>query len=263
MVLRRCRAAAAGLLVAAAAPVFAGDAGALVAAAASLRHALTEVAGAYHEAGGAPSPRLSFGSSGNLYRQIRQGAPYELFLSADERYVRDLEAAGLTRGAGVTYGLGRLALVVRRGSPLRADASLDDLAAALADGRLRRFAIANPEHAPYGAAARDVLERRGLWAALRGRLVVGENVAQAMQFALSPGADGGIVAEALTRVPAVRARAEAVLLPAAWHRPLRQQMVRLAHGGGEAERFWRYLQGPAARAILARHGFSPGPAPAA
>lgn len=228
----------------------------VIAAAASLQFVLREIAAAF-EAETGQAVRLSFGSSGNLARQIRQGAPFELFLSADETYVLDLARDRFTRDEGVVYAEGRLAIITRAGSPLVPDARLDGLRAALARGRITRFAIANPEHAPYGARAEEALRRAGLWEAVRERLVIGENVAQAAQFAVSADAEGGIVAYSQALAPRLKERARHALIPADWHAPLRQRMVRLNGAGPVAARFYAYVQSAPARAILARYGFGP------
>ena len=230
----------------------------LVAAAASLQFALEDLTEGFVAHGGAPL-RFSYGASGNLARQIRQGAPFELFLSADERYVLELAADGLTRDRGTPYALGRLAILVPHGSPLRADGSLRDLAAALDDGRLQRFAIANPEHAPYGERAVEALRHAGLWPAIRPRLVIGENVSQAARFALSGSTQGGLVAQSLARLPRLAARGESAPVPADWHRPLQHRMVLLPRAGAGATRFHDYLLTPPARALWRRHGFEPPP----
>lgn len=232
----------------------------LVAAASDLQFALAEVAGAYEKATGA-RVRLVMGSSGNFTRQILQGAPFELFFSADEDYVRQLARAGATRDDGALYAVGRLAILAPEGSPLRADGTLEDLRAALAAGRVTRFAIANPEHAPYGRRAEEALRHRGLWEALKPRLVLGENVSQAAQFATSGNAQGAIVAYSLAAAPKLAKGARFELIPEAWHPPLRQRMVLTAKAGPAAERFYRFVQEPAARAILRAHGFTlPGEA---
>ncbi len=199
--------------------------------------------------------RLVFGASGNLVRQIREGAPFELLLSADEAYVEALTSDGLTRDGGVDYARGRLALFVPEGSPLEPDGRLDDLAAAIGDGRLARFAIANPEHAPYGRAAEEALRHRGIRDAIGPHLVFGENIAQATQFAASGNAQGGIVALSLVIAPEVARRGRHALIPEDWYAPLRQRMVLLAGAGTVAEAFYAYLQTPEAGAIFARHGF--------
>ena len=227
----------------------------VVAAASNLQFALSKIADMFQEDTG-HSLKLSFGSSGNLARQIRQGAPYELFLSADEAYVRKLARDGLTRGDGVPYAEGRLALMVPHGSPLAADGSLDDLAEALSRGRVTRFAIPSPEHAPYGERAREVLRHKGLWEAIRPVLVIGENVAQAAQFALSGNAEGGLVPYSLALDPNLSGRGDFALVPAEWHSPLIQRMVLLPGAGPVAEAFFAYLQGPEARAVLDRYGYA-------
>ena len=227
----------------------------LVAAAASLRHVFPEVVRAWSAAGGAP-PEVSYGSSGNLYRQIVQGAPFDLFLSADEEQALRLVRAGRTEGEGAVYGVGRLALLVPRHSALVLDASLADLGRAIGDGRLRRLSIANPAHAPYGRAARDALVRTALWPRLEDRLLLlAENAAQAVQFALARGADGGLVPYALALSGRVSAEARHVLLDASMHRPITQRMVLLPGSGAHSRALFRFLAGSEARRIFERFGF--------
>ena len=199
---------------------------------------------------------LVFGSSGTLTRQILDGAPFDLFLSADEAFVGQLARAGRTRDGGVLYAVGRLVLFAPTGSPLKPQAGFDGLARLAARGEIRRFAIANPAHAPYGRAAEAALRAHGLWAPLQPRLVLGENVSQAAQFATAGDAAGGLIAYSLALTPALRARGTFALVPDGDHPPLRQRMVLLTGAGEGAERFYRYLQMPAARATLERHGFT-------
>jgi molybdate transport system substrate-binding protein len=231
-----------------------------VAAASDLKFALDEIVSAFRQDTGRVVEPV-YGSSGNLRRQIAQGAPFELFMSADEAFVFALADEQRTVDRGVLYAIGRLALFVPKGSPLKPDATLADLRAALRDGRLTRFAIANPEHAPYGRAAEQALRSQGLWDAIRPRLVLGENVSQAAQFAASGSAQGGIIAHSLVLAPQVGALGSHVLLPADWHAPLAQRMVLINGAGDGARAFYAYLQGPAARAILRSNGFAlPGEA---
>lgn len=177
------------LLAAALAVVPARAAPPVVAAASDLQFALADIAAAFtRDTGG--EVRLAFGSSGNFRTQIAQGAPFEMFLSADEAYVDALAAEGRTVDRGVRYATGRIVLFVPAGSPLKLDPTLADLKAAAMDGRVTRFAIANPEHAPYGRAAREALQRAGAWDALSPRLALGENVSQAAQFATTGSAQG-------------------------------------------------------------------------
>jgi len=224
-----------------------------IAAAADLRLALTDVAAAFERDTG-QKVRLNFGSSGNFYRQIRQGAPFELYLSADENYVLALAKAGKTKDRGVLYAVGRLALVVPKGSPISVDSDLTGLRAALRKGQVTRFAIANPEHAPYGARAEEALKHSGLWGPLTARLVFGENVSQALQFATSGTTQGGLVAYSLVFDPGFAERADYALVPASWHGPLRQRMVLIKGAGAVAQRFYHYIQQPSARAIFKRYG---------
>lgn len=228
----------------------------IIAAASDLQFALAALAAGF-EADTGLSVKPTFGSSGNFARQIRQGAPYQMFLSADEDYVLDLARDGFTRDKGALYALGRIVIIAPRGSALIPDAALDDLAAALQDGRLTRFAIANPEHAPYGKRAEEALRHRGLWAAIKPRLVLGENVGQAAQFATSANTQGGIIAYALALAPRVSALGSFALIPAAWHSPLRQRMVLLKNAGLVARRFYDYLRQAPARALLRQYGFVP------
>ena len=139
---------------------------------------------------------------------------------------------------------------------LKVDESLAGLKAALADGRIKCFAIANPEHAPYGRAAREALQHAGLWEAIQPRLVLGENATQATQFATSGNAEGGIVPLSLAIAPEVARTGNAALLSQAWHAPLRQRMALTRQAGRTAESFYAFLQGAAARKTFVRFGFA-------
>jgi len=229
-----------------------------VAAAADLKFALPEMAQAYERESGRKL-RLSFGSSGMFAQQIIQGAPFELFFSADEHYVTMLRKAGRSEDEGKLYALGRLALFIPDGSPVQADRNLRDLAAAARDGRLKRLAIANPEHAPYGRAAREALQRFGIWEALGDKLALGENAAQAAQFAASGSAQAGILPLSLVHGADLATRGAVITLPESWHAPLRQRMVLVKGAGATARQFYAFMQTPAARAVLERHGFTAAP----
>lgn len=225
---------------------------ALVAAASDLKFALDAIAGEFQRSTKF-ALTLSYGSSGNFARQIQQGAPFELFLSADEAYVFRLADAGLTRDRGVRYAIGRIALYVPKGSPIALDAELKGLRGSIA--RIDKLAIANPEHAPYGRAAREALDKLGLWDAARARLVLGENVSQAAQFVTSGAAQAGIIALSLAVANALAKQGEHVVIDDRLHAPLNQRMVLAREASAAAEAFYRHLQSPAARETLHRFGF--------
>jgi molybdate transport system substrate-binding protein len=231
-----------------------------VAAAADLRFVLAELLDALRAA--RPDLRVepSFGASGSLVAQITQGAPFDVFLSADESLARDLVARGLADERGrFRYARGHLALWAPRS--LRLDVAALGLRALL-DPAVRRVAIANPRHAPYGRAAVAALAAAGLTDAVAPKLVAGENVAQAMQMAQSGAAEVALVARALTRAPGVASEGQVYVVPAGLHPPIEQGGVVLRRAGDPAAAadFADFLRSPAARGIFARHGFDP-PAP--
>jgi molybdate transport system substrate-binding protein len=226
-----------------------------VAAAADLKFALEEVARQF-ETETRQKIRLVFGSSGTFLAQLLQGAPFHLYMSADEAFVFKLADAGKTRDRGRLYAFGRIGIIVPHGSPLKADPELKALAAALKEGRLQRFAIANPEHAPYGARAREALTALGLWDAIQPKLVFGENIAQTAQFATSGSAQGGIIALSLAMAPAVASLGSFAVLPERLHQPLAQRMVLLKDAPASIVAFYEYLSTAPAQAIMSRYGFT-------
>lgn len=227
----------------------------VVAAAADLKFALTEAAQTFAAKTGR-QVKLSFGSSGNFATQIINGAPFELFLSADEAYVKMLSQRGLAVDDGVLYAVGRIGLYVPKGSSVKADGELRGLSAAVAAGQVKRFAIANPEHAPYGRAAREALMKAALWDRLKGKLVLGENVGQAAQFALTGSVEAAIIPYSLALAPELAQRGEFALIADSWHRPLRQRMALLKGAGETAKEFYGFLQQREARAVFERYGFT-------
>ena len=237
-------------------PAAAQERPALIAAAADLKFALADIAGAFTRETG-QQVRVTYGSSGDLARQIAQGAPFEMLMSADERYVFDLHRGGHTRGEGALYAIGRLAVFAPHGSPLTLDADLRGLQSAVVEGRVTRFAIANPQHAPYGRAAREVLERLGLWRRIQPALVLGENASQAMQFAASGSCQGGIEPLSLASAPDIARLGAFERIPSAWHSALKQRMVLVARAGPVASAFYDYvLYAAGAGQTLARFGFA-------
>lgn len=227
----------------------------IVAAASGVRFALDEIVQSYEDTT-QQRVKTSYGSSGNLARQIRAGAPFDIFLAADESFVLDLADQGFTRGNGDLYAIGQLVIMTPTGAEVKADASLDTLKAALDTGQITRFAIANPEHAPYGQRAKEVLVHKGIWESILPHLVYGENVSQAAQFATSGNTQGGIIAYSLAVAPQVATLGDFEIIPDSWHSPLIQRMILLKGASPEAEAFYAYLQGAQAREIFERFGFT-------
>lgn len=226
----------------------------LVAAASNLQFVLPELAKSFSQDTGIKI-RFSFGSSGNLSRQIRQGAPFDLFLSANESYARILTTEGLTLGDGANYARGRLSLIIPLNSSLEIDRGLDQLKDTTILQSVERLAIANPEHAPYGIAAREVLESKGLWSAVQDKLVVGENVAQATQFVVSANADAAIIAQSLAVSDSVKSRVQQIVISEALHQPLLQRMVLTNSASDNAKQFYDFLLSSKAANIFSEFGF--------
>ncbi len=245
----------ASFVMAAAGLVRAQDEQPVVAVASSMQFAMAEIAEAFTKQTGR-TVRLSFGSSGNFNRQIREGAPFEVFVSADETNVLTLDRDGFTSDAGQVYALGRLVLVVPHGSTLSPDGTLAAVEQALANKMIRRFAIASPDHAPYGMRAQEVLVHRGLWDDLQPFLVIGENITQTAQFALSGNAEGGITAYSLVLSAEMKELGNWDLIPQDWHQPLSQRMVLLNNAGDTAQAFYAFMGSDLVGKIMERYGFT-------
>ncbi|MGH9612965.1 MAG: molybdate ABC transporter substrate-binding protein [Bryobacteraceae bacterium] len=215
-----------------------------IAAAADLESLQTDVTAAFQKQTGA-GLKFTIGASGILEKQIENGAPYDVFLSANEQYVKDLAASGAIDPATVrTYAYGRLGLWSR-------DGKIRDIHQLLGKD-VRNVAIANPEHAPYGAAAREFLTRQGLWKQLQPKIVYGENVRETLQYAESGNVDATITSWSLL----VNKR-DAVLLPAD-HAPIAQAagVVATSKQKTLARQFLDFLGSTEGRKILERHGLA-------
>jgi molybdate transport system substrate-binding protein len=225
-----------------------------VAAAADLKFALDELDAQYEKQTG-NKVDVSYGSSGNFFAQIQNGAPFDLFLSADIEYPRKLEAAGLAEpGTLYEYAVGRIVIWM----PADAQADLSKLGwKALTETGVERIAIANPEHAPYGRAAVAALRNAGIYEQVRSSLVYGENIAQAAQFVSSGSAQAGILALSLAVSPAMRS-GKRWEIPANIHPPIEQAAVILksARDREGARAFLAVLKSAAGRKILDSYGFT-------
>ena len=226
-----------------------------VAAASDLQFALAEIVSAFTVADPGIDVDVAYGSSGTYHAQILQRAPFDLFLSADMDYPRDLIAKGrAAQENAFVYAIGRIVLWAPRRSPI----DVEHLGIqALKDSRIRHVAIANPLHAPYGRAAEAALRHFGLEAVVKPMLVFGENVAQAAQFVESGAAEAGIIARSLALAPPMRGKGKYWEIPADAHPPMEQGglVLNAARDPDAAKRFREFLLSPSGTATLARYGF--------
>jgi molybdate transport system substrate-binding protein len=197
-------------------------------------------------------PRLVFGATANLVRQIEQGAPYELLLAADEASVQRLADRGLTLAPPVVFALGQLSLIVPAASPLDITGGLSGLQVA----RISRFAIANPDLAPYGRAAVQALQAAGLGDAVRGKLMLAENVALAAAFVAMGGADAGLVASATLKLSGLALRVRAIPVSPDQHAAIRHAAAALRGAGPAATAMLAQFVSPAQHVMLAEQGFA-------
>lgn len=226
-----------------------------IAAAADLRFALDEIVVLFKRADPAAQIETSYGSSGQFSTQIRQGAPYDMFFSADSDYPRALKAEGYSASEVQTYGIGRL--VLWASSRNIATLTLQDLR----DPGIRKIAIANPQHAPYGKRAEQALKAAGVWEELKPKLVYGENIAQAAQYVQSGNAQVGIIA--LSQALSPELGGSHALIPDRLYQPLVQGFIITRHGGANplAREFALFIAGKEAREVMSRYGFAlPGKA---
>lgn len=225
-----------------------------VAAAADLQFAMNDLANGYEKQSGVKI-LVTYGSSGNLRAQIENGAPFDLFFSADSAYPRQLVSKGLADPQSLyVYAYGRLVLWAPAGAKLGlAEKGLS----VLKESRVKRIAIANPEHAPYGKAALAALQKAGLYDEAKSKLVYGENISQATQFVESGNADVGILALSVTFADSMKA-GECWEVPVDFYPPLEQGAVLINASPNKetARRFLEFLKSPAAREMFARYGFS-------
>jgi molybdate transport system substrate-binding protein len=225
-----------------------------VAAASDLQAALPAIASQFEKDTG-QRLRLIYGSSGNFFTQLQNGAPFDVFLSADIDYPRRLEASGeAERGSLSQYAIGHVVLWTRTDSGIDLRRGLT----ALGDARVRRIALANPEHAPYGRAAVAALRHEGLYERVREKFVLGENISQAAQFAQSGSADVGLLALSLALSPTLKSSGTYVDIPESWYPPIEQAAVVLASSQQKplARQFIAYLKTPDSVRVLQSYGFA-------
>ena len=225
-----------------------------VAAASDLTFAFKDV-GARFEKQTGNSLKLTYGSSGNFFSQIQNGAPFDLFFSADVSYPQKLEAAGLTEpGTIYDYATGKLVMWVPNASKLDLSRGLS----VLLDPGIRKIAVANPQHAPYGAAAVAALHHAGIYDQVKDKFVLGENISQTAQFVQSGNADVGLLALSLAVAPAMKSSGRYVEVPASDYPPLLQAGVILKSSGNKelANQFMKFLKEPGTVALMEQYGFA-------
>ncbi|HLK06270.1 MAG TPA: molybdate ABC transporter substrate-binding protein [Candidatus Acidoferrum sp.] len=225
-----------------------------IAAASDLKFALTDLAATYEKQAGVKLS-LTFGSSGNFFAQIQNGAPFDLFFSADSDYPRKLNEAGLVLpNSADSYAIGKLVLWSPGNSKLTPEKSGWQ---SLLDPSVQKIAIANPDHAPYGRAALEALKNSGLYEKIKSKLVFGENISQAAQFVQSGAAQIGILAASITASPSF-ALGHSWKIPQDQYTPLLQSFVVLKTSANKdaALAFVAYVKSPAAQAILEKYGFA-------
>ena len=222
-----------------------------IAAAADLKFAMDEVISEFKKQNPEHKIDVIYGSSGKFFTQIQQGAPYDLFFSADITYPVELKKAGFAASEVAQYAIGRIVLWSNS-----ADASKMTLAS-LNDPKIARIAIANPKHAPYGKRAEEAMKAANVWDANSSKFVFGENVAQTAQYVQTGNAQVGIIALSLAKSPELSKQGGYYLIPDNLHQPLEQGFVvtKRAEGNALAKRFATFVSSKPARDILVRFGF--------
>jgi molybdate transport system substrate-binding protein len=224
-----------------------------VAAAADLQFAMQDIAEQFQKETG-KNVKLIFGSSGSFFQQIQNGAPFDMFFSADLNYPKKLEAAGLTEaGSYCQYAKGRIVLWVLKDSALDVSSGLKSLL----NPNIRKIAVANPQHAPYGQAAVAAMQKEGIYDKVKDKFVLGENISQTASFVVSGSADLGIVALSLALSPSMRDKGRYVEIPTDEYPPIEQAGVILSSSKNKqvAKQFLSFVKTTAVADTLRRYGF--------
>ena len=200
--------------------------------------------------------RISAGASGTLFRQIETGAPFELFLSADENYVKRLQKKGLTIDNGRIYAIGILVLYIPHTSHLDYMQNTEDIIRQVIHDKSCKLAIANPELAPYGMAAQQVLNRFITSNELQGRKIIGENVGQTARYAITGTVDAAFLPYSLAITAPLQETGHFEPVPAEWYHPIKQRMVLTKNASTIARAFYEYLSSNAAKQIIEKFGYS-------
>jgi molybdate transport system substrate-binding protein len=225
-----------------------------VAAAADLQFAMQEVGARFQQESG-KTVKLIYGSSGNFAQQLQNGAPFDMFFSANLDYPRQLEGAGLTEpGTFYQYAIGKIVVWVPNASKLDVSSGLK----ALLDPSIKKIAIANPEHAPYGKAAVAAMQKENIYEQVKDKFVLGENISQTASFVASGSADVGVVALALALSPNMKDKGRYAEVPAGDYPAIEQACVimRSSKNKDVAEQFLKFVQSLPIRDLLQKYGFA-------
>lgn len=233
-------------------PLLAGQVS--ITAASDLQYAMKDIISAYVRKN--PDDRVSavYGSSGKAFSQIENGAPFDMFFSADISYPEKLKASGSAISNPKPYAIGRMTVWVTKSGRLNAGKGIR----LLTDPKVKKIAMANPEHAPYGRIAKEVMEHYKVYNKVKHKLVLGENIQQTAQFVKTGAADVGMIAYSLALAPVIAQEGNYALVPAGTHKPIVQGYVLLkpASGNQTAGKFERFMGSREARTIFKRYGFT-------
>lgn len=223
-----------------------------VAVAANMKDAFSEIQAAFN-ATGKPEMRVVYGSSGNFTTQILNGAPFNLFISADEKFPLELHKNGKTVDAGKVYAIGKIVLIAKNSSGINLGKDKTQFAKAIT--KANKVAIAKPELAPYGKAAVEFMKAEGLWELAKDKLVYGDNIGAATMFVATGAADIGFTALSLAQSPEVARQTHYILLNSSLYEPILQRMVLIKGAPQEAIDLYQFMQSAKAREILIKYGY--------
>lgn len=226
---------------------------ATIAVAANMKDAFAEIAAEFKSTG-KPEMRMVYGSSGNFAAQIMNGAPFGLFIAADEQFPLELFKNGKTVDDGSVYAIGKLVIITKTSSGIYLSDSKSDIAKAIS--KANKVAIAKPEIAPYGRAAVQYLKAEGLWDLAKDKLVYADNIGSATTYVASGAADLGFTAFSLAKSPELLRQTSYVAVDTKMYEPIKQRMVLIKGAPQEAQDLYRFMQGPKAKSILQKYGYS-------
>jgi len=222
-----------------------------VVVAANMKDAFTEIQNQFQKENKGEL-KVIYGSSGNFASQIMNGAPFHLFISADEQYPLELFKKGKTINEGTVYAIGKLALIANKGKGIALDGSKGKMADAIK--KANKIALAKPELAPYGRASVEYLKANNLWELANSKIVYADNIAMAAMFVTTGSADVGFTALSIAKSPSVARQISSVELNDGYQ-PIKQRMVLIKNATPDAVRLYEFMQAPKAKEILMAHGY--------